>query len=297
MTETLKDAGKAVKANTKKSVSPEEFVKQHDFLICVDSDGCAVDTMDVKHFRCFGPCMIEEWGLQEWREPIQKRWNEINLYSLTRGINRFKGLATALSEIHEKYTPIDGLEELKAWTETTPELSNPALEAEIERTGLPVLKKALSWSKAVNASIAALPWEVKKAFPGVREAFEAVRDFADIAIVSAANRDAVEEEWERFGLLPLVDVIMCQDVGSKAHCIHVMLEKGYQPDHVLMCGDAPGDQDAAKQNHVYFYPILVRHERESWEEFPRAAERLLDHTYGPYGEKKVRAFIENLSKK
>ena len=49
------------------------FVPKHDFLICVDSDGCAMDTMDVKHYRCFGPCMVDEWGLEEWREPILRR--------------------------------------------------------------------------------------------------------------------------------------------------------------------------------------------------------------------------------
>lgn len=44
----------------------QEFEKKHDYLICVDSDGCAMDTMDIKHFRCFGPCMVEEWGLEQW---------------------------------------------------------------------------------------------------------------------------------------------------------------------------------------------------------------------------------------
>ena len=75
------------------------FVPKHDFLICVDSDGCAMDTMDVKHYRCFGPCMVDEWGLEEWREPILRRWNDVNLYTMTRGVNRFKALAICLDEI------------------------------------------------------------------------------------------------------------------------------------------------------------------------------------------------------
>ena len=45
--------------------SLDEFVKKKRYLICVDSDGCAMDTMDVKHIRCFGPCMVKEWGLEE----------------------------------------------------------------------------------------------------------------------------------------------------------------------------------------------------------------------------------------
>ena len=46
----------------------QHFVKNRVYLVCVDSDGCAMDTMDIKHFRCFGPCMVEEWGLEEWAQ-------------------------------------------------------------------------------------------------------------------------------------------------------------------------------------------------------------------------------------
>lgn len=40
----------------------ENYEKKKEFLICVDSDGCAMDTMDLKHTRCFGPCLTAEWG-------------------------------------------------------------------------------------------------------------------------------------------------------------------------------------------------------------------------------------------
>ena len=42
----------------------EEFKRGSDYLICIDSDGCAMDTMDIKHYRCFGPCMVAEWSLE-----------------------------------------------------------------------------------------------------------------------------------------------------------------------------------------------------------------------------------------
>ena len=137
------------------------FIKRHDYLVCVDSDGCAMDTMDVKHFHCFGPCMVDEWALDQWREAILNRWNEINLYTITRGINRFKGLAIALQEVSDTYTPIEGIDTLTFWAETAPELSNGALMHQIEATGAEILKKALSWSMAVNAAINALPEESK----------------------------------------------------------------------------------------------------------------------------------------
>lgn len=274
----------------------QEFKKAKDYLICVDSDGCAMDTMDIKHFRCFGPCMVEEWGLAEWAEPILKRWNEVNLYTMTRGINRFKGLALALREIDGKYKKIDGVDELENWAATAPALSNDGVKAAIEAGGGEILKKALNWSVKVNESINALPFEVKKPFDGVLEGLKYAHSVADIAIVSSANLQAVEEEWALYGLLEHVDILLAQDVGNKAFCIAELLKKGYDKDKVLMTGDAPGDLAAAKSNGVFYYPILVRHEEESWQEFRETAvDRLTVGAYGGvYQQKKLDVFLDNL---
>ena len=121
-----------------------QYKKTKDYLVCVDSDGCAMDTMDIKHFRCFGPCMVKEWGLNKWENEILDRWNEINLYTMTRGINRFKGLSLALSEINDKYTEIGGISVLVDWAENSKELSNNALKTAIENDpDANILKKAL----------------------------------------------------------------------------------------------------------------------------------------------------------
>ena len=105
----------------------QSFQKNKDFLVCIDSDGCAIDSMNIKHIHCFGPRMLDEWNLHNWADEILERWNYVNLYSLTRGINRFKGLARALKEIDEKYTKIEDLGSLENWVETTNELSNNSL--------------------------------------------------------------------------------------------------------------------------------------------------------------------------
>ena len=274
----------------------QEFKRKHDYLICVDSDGCAMDTMDVKHFRCFGPCMVEEWGLEQWAQPILERWNEINLYTMTRGINRFKGLALALREIDGKYAKIEGIEELENWVANAPALSNDGVQSAIDAGGGQMLKKALSWSKKVNESINALPFEVKKPFEGVEEGLKYAHSVADVAIVSSANLQAVEEEWALYGLLDHVDILLAQNVGSKAFCIAELLKKGYDKDKVLMTGDAPGDLDAARANGVYYYPILVRREGESWAEFrSTAVDKLAGGAYGgAYQQEKVEAFLDNL---
>ena len=54
---------------------------------------------------------------------------------------------------------------------------------------------------------------------------------------------------------------------------------GYDKDKVMMTGDAPGDLDAAEKNGVFYYPILVRHEAESWERIEEAAKHLTEGTY------------------
>ena len=277
----------------------DSFVKKHDYLVCVDSDGCAMDTMNCKHFHCFGPCMVTEWALQQWEDAILHRWNEINLFQMTRGINRFKGLAMALAEINEKYTPIVGVEALAKWAETAPALSNDGVakaieEAQDEDAKL-IFSKALRWSHAVNESITRLPEELKVPYAGAKEGLAAAKEFADVAIVSSANRDAVEEEWEKHGLLEHTDILLAQDCGSKAHCIKTMLGYGYEPEKVLMVGDAPGDCDAAEKNGVWYYPILVNWEAESWTELRETALGLLkDGKYGTIQAEKKQVFVENL---
>lgn len=278
------------------SVNLENYKKNKEFLICVDSDGCAMDTMDIKHIRCFGPCMVKEWGLSEWEAPILTRWNDINLYTMTRGINRFKGLAMILREIDGTYTKIEDVDVLEKWVAESDELSNGALQRAIDENDSICLKKALSWSKQVNESINALPFDVKKPFEGVKEGLAYAHQFADVAIVSSANLQAVEEEWELYGLLEHVDIIMAQNVGSKAFCIQELLKKGYEREKVFMAGDAVGDYEAAKKNNVYYYPILVRHEKESWTEFRETAvSKLVAGEFGgEYQQEKLDAFMNNL---
>lgn len=272
----------------------DEFKRNQRFAVCVDSDGCAMDTMNIKHIRCFGPCMVDEWGLDQWREPILDRWNDINLYSGTRGINRFKGLALALSEINAQYTPIAGVEALVDWADNAPELSNDSIKKELDRD--PIFQKALSWSIAVNKSITELPQEEVKPFEHVREALEKAHKVADVVVVSSANPEAVREEWKRFGLIEDVDLLCTQEMGSKAYCISCLCEKGYGLENILMCGDAPGDDAAAASNGVLYCPILVNHENESWQLFlDEALDRFVNGKYaGEYQAARRAAFNHNL---
>ena len=277
----------------------DSFERKHDFLICVDSDGCAMDTMDIKHFRCFGPCMIEVWGLHAHEQELLARWNEVNLYTMTRGINRFKGLAIALKEAEETYddVQIDDLETFLRWTETTKELSNRAIEEVLAQKESKSLRMALEWSERVNVAIKNLPEEENLPFEGAKAGLAAAHAAADVAIVSSANAGAVREEWTRHNLIEHTDIMLAQDAGTKAYCIGQLLQKGYEKAHVLMIGDAPGDQKAAEDNGVLYYPILVKKEKSSWERFlSEGLEKFLSGTYsGKYQEERINECQKNLS--
>ena len=272
----------------------DTFTKKKDFIVCIDSDGCAIDSMNIKHFKCFGPCMIKEWGLENWQDEILESWNKVNLFTMTRGINRFKGLATALIEVNEKYIPIEGVEALAKWANEAPELSNRAVEAMISNN--PIFVKALNWSRAVNEGIEALPKEEIKPFDGVKDALVEISKYCDVAVVSSANPEAVKAEWNRFGLMEYVDLLCTQDMGSKAYCIGQIINKGYDPENVLMCGDAVGDMEAAKSNGVWFYPICVNNEKESWVTFKDTAlPCFVERDFNTeYQKELTELFLENL---
>ena len=277
------------------SISLEQFQKQHDFLICVDSDGCAVNNLTAKHRRCFGPCLVWEWALAPWESEVLSLWENINLYSLTRGINRFRALALALREIDRKYAPVPCLSQLLCWVEETEAFTHSALEDEIARTQSPILIRALHWSRQVNQAVAALDWKDKQFFTGVREGLEIAREFADIAVISSADQDAVEAEWQHGGMLGMVNIFMCQEAGNKAVSIAHLRKKGYAPGGVLMIGDAPADRAAAELNGIYFYPICPGKEEESWQAFPQAANQLCSGSYRQLHQRLSEELMKTLS--
>ncbi|MDO5375055.1 MAG: HAD family hydrolase [Staphylococcus rostri] len=248
------------------NTSLNAFKPKYQHLICVDSDGCGMDTMTIKHEQAFGPAIIDIWpNLAPYREQILQRWNAFNLYEITRGINRFKGLNKMLSELHESGITVDGYEDIKHWVETTPIFSNPELmRAIFKNPNKQGLKHMLAWSNKVNERINALP--SLGPFPNVNTALAYAYKFADIAIVSSANLSAVDEEWTSHGLSKYVTGMFAQEAGTKEHCINT-LKSHYPQGQVLMIGDAKGDLDAAAHNDVYFYPILAGHEASSWLSF------------------------------
>lgn len=244
----------------------ENYTKKHDFLVCIDSDGTAMDAMTVKHVKAFGPCFVKEFSLHSCEKEALALWNQINLYSATRGKNRFVTLLIILEKLNGKYLDIKELDTYKEWVNAAPELSNRCLTEENKKTGSALLKKVLNWSIETNKEIDALTHDDKKPFSGVVEFLKYAQDKADIAVVSSAGYDAIYGEWEHHDMLKFLSAMATQEVGSKKECIAKFITKGYPAKKVIKIGDAPPDLAAAEANGVCFYPIIAGQEEQCWQE-------------------------------
>lgn len=273
------------------------FVKKRDFFIGVDSDGCVFDTMEVKHKECFIPNMIQYYRLAAICKYARETFEWVNLYSRWRGTNRFPGLVLTMDflsdrpEISRRHAGLPALSGLRDWIGRETRLANPILTAAAISTGDPDLALALQWSEAVNRSIAEIVKEVPP-FPFVRESLESIAGNADMMVVSATPGEALEREWAEHDIKKHAALIAGQECGSKKEHLALTAVGRYEPGHILMVGDAPGDYQAAKANGVLFYPIDPGQEDESWQRFyEEALPRFFGESYaGEYMDAQISRF-------
>ncbi len=247
-----------------------EITPQHDFLVGIDSDGCAFDTMELTHKECFIPNVINFYELKGVSKYAREAAEFVNLYSKSRGVNRFPALIETLEwlqkrpEVAARGKQIDIPATLVAWIERETKLGNPALERAVAETNDPDLKHALKWSTTVNEHIAGMVRGVPP-FPLVRESLEKLSDKADMLVVSATPNEALRAEWTEHGVDKYVVEICGQESGSKKETLTNASK--YAANHTLMIGDAPGDYNAAIANDCLFFPINPGAEEASWKRF------------------------------
>ncbi len=272
----------------------QKMKKNSDFLICIDSDGCVFDTMEIKHKECFIPNIINYWSLQSISKYAREACEYVNLYSKKRGINRFPALIEALdllacrSECIRRGFRLPDISSLREWVAKEKKLGNPALEKYAENHPEDeTIALTLRWSTAVNETISDMVHGVPP-FPYVRECLEKMKEKADIIVVSQTPVEALEREWAEHDIGKYVSVIAGQEMGTKAQCISYAMEHGYSCENVLMIGDAPGDYSAVVQNKCLFYPINPGGEEHSWENLLlEGLEFLFSGTYAGKYEKKL----------
>ncbi len=290
----VKEAGRPLK----------ELKPEHDFFVGVDSDGCAFDTMEIKHKECFIPNIVKHWNLQPVSKYAREAAEFVNLYSKWRGINRFPALVMAFDllrdreEVKKRNVDVPRVPKIRQFIDSGVPLGNPALKEAVKKTGDSELTKALEWSEAVNRTIADVVSGVPP-FPFVRKSLEKLSTVADIAVVSATPTEALQREWKEHDIAKYAKVIAGQEMGSKKE--HLALASGgkYKPDHILMIGDAPGDMKAAQANKALFYPVIPGQEDKSWEKFyNESADIFLSEKYaGEYERRLIEEFMKYLPEK
>jgi phosphoglycolate phosphatase-like HAD superfamily hydrolase len=271
----------------------KEMRPKHEFFIGIDSDGCAFDSMEIKHKECFCPQYINHFGLQPVSKYAREVWDFVNLYSKTRGCNRFHAILHAMrylrerKEVQDRHVDIPELKGVAEWVERESKLGIPALEAELERNPDPDLKLSYNWAVDVNETIAKIVRNLPP-FPYVRESLEKMEGRADAIVVSQTPFEALDREWKEHDIAKHVRAIAGQEMGKKSEHIEFAAGGRYPSENVLMIGDAPGDLKAARANNALFYPINPGGEEQSWERFYREAmDRFFDGTYAGDYEKEL----------
>ncbi len=245
-----------------------DFVPAKKFFVGIDSDGCVFDSMEVKHKECFAPMFIKHFRLQAAGKYARQAWEHVNLYSTNRGCNRFHALSLTLNllrkqpEVIARGVAIADTAPLDDWSARETKLSNETLAAEVKR-GNHALAPVLEWSKAVNAAIEDIVKAVPP-FPKVRECLELMTRQADAMVISQTPTDALRREWAEHQIHGHVKLIVGQELGSKTEHLKLAARGKYPENHILMIGDAPGDQKAAQANGALFYPIVPGREEQSW---------------------------------
>ena len=274
-----------------------DFQPTKAFFVGIDSDGCAMDAMDIKHQECFTPAYIKYFNLQAASTLVRETALFVNLHSTTRGQNRWVALARLFEllrqrpEVLERGAKVPEGVELQRFLDSGYPRSDRGIAEFAEAHPSAEIAQCIEWGKGVNELIT---WMVHGCapFPGAREAIEAMQAVVDCMTVSATPMEALEREWHEHDLARYMKVVAGQEMGSKAQHVHWAAKGKYPDDHIMLIGDAPGDRDSAFSEGVLFYPIMPGGEAESWRRFrEEALPKFLDGTYrGAYMDSLVADF-------
>ena len=278
--------------------------KTKPFLVCVDSDGCVFDTMELKHKECFCPAIIQSWNLQGISRYVREVMGFVNLYSIYRGIHPMRALVRTFAYLRERPepkrrgVPIPDLSPLETWIEQAEALCDGELEAYCaSHKGERILEQTLAWSKNCNQRVREMTRNVPP-FPYARSTLEMFSAQADLLVVSTTPGEQLAREWGENGLDCFLAGIGGQEAGDKVSIIRHAISLGYDRENVIMLGDAPGDHRAAEANGIRFYPILAGREEEAWKSLKeRVAELFFMGKYTAREEdKQLTCFYERLPK-
>src|SRR4029077_16471762 len=111
----------------------KDFRPTKEFFVGIDSDGCIFDSMEIKHKECFTPMFVKHFKLQAVSKYAREVWDFVNLYSKTRGVNRFPALSRSLTllrgrpQVVARKVRIPDTAALDAWIARETKLTNSTL--------------------------------------------------------------------------------------------------------------------------------------------------------------------------
>ena len=281
--------------------------REHDFAVCIDTDGCVLDNMWAKQVIVFHPHFMDFNGLRSIEMFVRIHAEHHNLWGTTRGCDRYLAVRHTLRSLLEDpqaqdVLPTDHVRDLLASLEGYVQFVEdsdgkwgfgiPSLTARHEANGLDYnVTRLLGWSEAVDRTFKYVTLGMPP-FPGAPAVIEALAQKADVMVVSATPYDDLQEWWTRTDLARHVQGIAGKELGKKADHIRLLKEAGgYADDEVIMIGDGGGDLKAAQSNNALFYPTPAGKENAAWDTAEDAFDAFFAGTYrGALEDEKVAEF-------
>ncbi len=286
--------------------------REHDYAVCIDTDGCVLDNMWAKQLIVFHPHFMDMNGLREVEMFFRIHCEHHNLWGTTRGCDRYVAVQLTLQSLLEDpdaadVLPREHVEDLLesitgyvGWidaSEGTKGFGIPTLTEYHDEHGLDYsITRLLAWSEAVDRTFQFVTLGMPE-FAGVREVLEYLSARADLMVVSGTPYSDLGEWWTRTGLVEYIQAIAGKEMGKKTEHIGMLKEAGgYEDDNIIMIGDGGGDLKAARANHALFYPTPAGKELEAWENAREAFDAFFAGDYRGERENEKVAEFEGILK-
>ena len=282
----------------------QEHRPKKDYFVGLDSDGTIFNSMELKHKDCFLGALIRVFGLALITHEVHLVWNYVNIFSSTRGTNRFKALILTFDylrkfkRVKQLNIQLPPLKVLEKWVLSSRFLSNESLEqliADLPKSEKTSIETVLEWSKEVNRMVKATVFDLPP-ISGSLKAMNFLNPHVDLVVISNTPLDTLQREWSENNIEKNVLYIGGQETGTKTEMLIAVAKEKYARDNILIIGDSPGDLIAAQAVNALFFPILQSKEEESWHNFnSEGCENFLNGVYpGYYQNEQINQFKSSL---
>lgn len=254
----------------------KNFKPNFKFFIGLDSDGTIFDSMEKKHKTFYVNPLIKIFNLEGIANEVTNVWLFVNLFSLSRGINRFEALMKVFKILNsddvlkKNKLLIPNLNFIKQWLNKSSQLSDESLtrfkNKLKKKSDIIIAGKILDWSKNVNKLVNETNINFK-IFKGVSQSLKLISKKADIMVLSNTPNSTLLNNWSKNKINQFVSFICGQETGTKNDMLHNAIFGKYESKNTLIIGDSNNDYTSAKKNKSNFFPIIPNKEMESWNNF------------------------------